>query len=62
VSADESESVGGPIDVALISKGDGFVWIERKHYFRAELNHHFFADYPPAKYREAERSREDGDG
>lgn len=33
-----SESVGGPIDVALITKGDGFVWIKRKHYFPAELN------------------------
>lgn len=36
------ESVGGPVDVAVISKGDGFVWIKRKHYFRPELNHHFF--------------------
>lgn len=33
-----SESVGGPIDVALITKGDGFVWIKRKHYFPADLN------------------------
>lgn len=32
------ESVGGPIDVAVITKGDGFVWVKRKHYFRAELN------------------------
>src|SRR5690606_26240329 len=37
-----SESVGGPIDVAVISKHDGFVWIERKHYFRPELNPRFF--------------------
>ncbi|MBK8110759.1 MAG: hypothetical protein IPK46_10755 [Saprospiraceae bacterium] len=35
------ESVGGPVDVAVISKGDGFVWIKRKHYFRPELNQHF---------------------
>lgn len=28
------ESVGGPVDVAIISKSDGFVWIKRKHYFR----------------------------
>lgn len=28
----EAETVGGPIDVAIISKGDGFVWIKRKHY------------------------------
>lgn len=32
------ESVGGPIDVAVISKGDGFIWINRKHYFKPELN------------------------
>jgi len=39
------ESVGGPIDVAVVSKGDGFVWIKRKHYFEPELNPHFFARY-----------------
>lgn len=32
------ESVGGPIDVAVITKGDGFIWIKRKNYFRPELN------------------------
>lgn len=36
------ESVGGPVDVAVISKGDGFIWIKRKHYFSPELNPHFF--------------------
>jgi hypothetical protein len=36
------ESVSGPIDVALISKGDGFVWIKRKHYFDPKLNPRFF--------------------
>jgi len=39
------ESVGGPIDVAVISKGDGFVWIKRKHYFSRELNYQFFSNY-----------------
>jgi hypothetical protein len=39
------ESVGGPVDVAVISKGDGFIWIKRKHYFRPELNRHFFDNY-----------------
>lgn len=39
------ESVGGPIDVAILSKGDGFVWIKRKHYFKPELNPHFFDNY-----------------
>ena len=41
----EAETVGGPIDVAIISKGDGFVWVKRKHYFPPELNHHFFSNY-----------------
>lgn len=34
----ERETVGGPIDVAVITKGDGFVWIRRKHYFEPALN------------------------
>jgi hypothetical protein len=44
----QEETVGGPIDVAVISKGDGLVWIKRKHYFEPELNPQFFANY----YRE----------
>ena len=39
------ESVGGPIDVAIISKGDGFIWKKRKHYFEQSLNKHFMANY-----------------
>lgn len=35
------ETVGGPIDVAVISKGDGFIWIDRKHYFSASKNPQF---------------------
>jgi hypothetical protein len=38
-----AETVAGPIDVAVISKGDGFIWIKRKHYFKPELNPQFFA-------------------
>jgi len=38
----ETETVAEPIDVALISKGDGFIWINRKHYFKAELNPQYF--------------------
>ncbi|MBK7833851.1 MAG: hypothetical protein IPJ56_16175 [Gemmatimonadetes bacterium] len=34
----ERETVGGPIDVAVITKGDGFVWVRRKHYFDPALN------------------------
>ncbi len=38
----KEETVGGPVDVAVISKGDGLIWIRRKHYFAPELNHRFF--------------------
>jgi len=34
----QEETVGGPIDVAIITKGDGFVWLKRKHYFDPILN------------------------
>lgn len=34
----DEESVGGPVDVAVISKSDGFIWIRRKHYFDKDLN------------------------
>lgn len=39
-----AETVGGPTDVALISKGDGFVWVRRKHYFDPEINPDFFVN------------------
>ena len=39
------EQVGGPIDVAIISKHDGFIWKQRKLYFPADLNFHFFENY-----------------
>lgn len=39
------ESVGGPVDIAVITKGDGFIWIKRKHYFDPELNQTFFQKY-----------------
>lgn len=41
----EAETVGGPIDVAVISRGDGFIWIKRKHYFDTKLNPHFLSNY-----------------
>ena len=37
------ETVGGEVDVAVISKSEGFVWTRRKHYFPRELNPRFFA-------------------
>jgi hypothetical protein len=32
------ESVGGDIDVAIISKSDGFIWKKKKDYFKYDLN------------------------
>lgn len=39
--AGELETVGGPVDVAIVSKGDGLVWIKRKHYFDIQKNPDF---------------------
>lgn len=44
VTSDE-ETVGGPVDVAIVTKGDGFIWKKRKHYFEPELNSQFFERY-----------------
>jgi len=41
----EDETVGGPVDVMVITKGDGLIWVKRKHYFDEKLNHHFFKNY-----------------
>lgn len=32
------ESVGGPVDVVVVTKGDGIVWMKRKQYFTESLN------------------------
>lgn len=34
----DMETVGGPIDVAILTRNEGFVWVRRKHYFDADLN------------------------
>lgn len=39
------ETVGGPVDVVFVSKGDGLIWMKRKHYFKPELNNQFFTNY-----------------
>jgi hypothetical protein len=55
-------TVGGAIDVALISRGDGFIWLKRKHYFKSELNptwtltHHGMLDGHKAMTDENKRS------
>lgn len=38
----ELETVGGEVDVAVISKSEGLVWINRQHYFPSELNPRFY--------------------
>lgn len=32
------QTIGGPTDIAVITKHEGFKWIERKHYYTQELN------------------------
>ena len=32
------ESVGGPVDVAVITKSEGFVWVKHKQWFQQEMN------------------------
>jgi predicted transcriptional regulator len=46
----DDETVGGPVDVAVISKGDGLIWVRRKHYFEHALNPQFFANYYRGAY------------
>jgi hypothetical protein len=41
----DADTVGEPVDVAIISKGDGFIWVKRKHYFEPSLNQAFMASY-----------------
>lgn len=50
-----TETVAGPVDVAVISRGDGLIWIKRKHYFTADLNPHFLANY----FREADGGKQE---
>jgi len=43
--SDQEESVGGPIDVALITKGDGFIWIKKKTNYEPHLNRELSQNY-----------------
>lgn len=45
------ETVGGPVDLAIISKGDGFIWLKRKNYFELDANR----DFLYRRYRWLER-------
>ena len=49
-------TVGGPIDVSIISKGDGFIWLKRKHYFERKYNPQFFYSH----YELKEEGTDDG--
>lgn len=42
------ETVGGPIDVAIVSRSEGLVWIRRKNYFERDMNPGFFHRVFPA--------------
>lgn len=42
---DVDASVGGGVNVAIISKGDGLIWMSRQQYFDPSLNPHYFARY-----------------
>ena len=37
-----SGTVGGPVDIAVITKSDGFIWKQRKHYFDGDKNPQYF--------------------
>lgn len=53
------ETAGGPIDVAVISRSDGLVWIKRKHYFPAELNPRYFERIRAATLKGVARDGDD---
>lgn len=57
VSSD-SETVSEPIDVAIISKGDGFIWIKRKHYFDPKLNPVYFMKRKKEVFNEDHKNSE----
>ncbi len=62
----EDEDVGGPIDVAIISKHEGFIWVKRKHYFHRDMNPRYywrqFGDGRAASQVEKVKSGERSDG
>lgn len=55
------ETVGGPVDVAVISRSEGFVWVKRKHYFPSELNGRF-SERMRQKVNSAEQEEERRNG
>ena len=52
-------TVGGPIDVSIISKGDGFIWLKRKHYFDRKYNpQYFYSHFRPLEKDGIDESEE----
>lgn len=41
----DQETVGGPVDVMVISKGDGIIWMKRKEYFNSDMNPQYLNNY-----------------
>lgn len=53
-------TVGGPIDVAIISKGDGFVWVKIKYYFDLSYNLQYaFSHYASSNCIKKENENDD---
>jgi hypothetical protein len=55
----DTETVGGAIDVAVISKGDGLIWTKRKHYFDPALNPRYLNRIQRTHKRTNESNHED---
>ncbi len=36
--SNQLETVGGPVDVAILTRHEGFMWVRRNHYFSIDLN------------------------
>src|SRR5712671_1610198 len=37
-SITRTKTVGGPIEIAAVTKHEGFKWVQRKHFFTSEFN------------------------
>jgi hypothetical protein len=37
-SVNRAKTVGGPVEIAAITKHEGFKWVQRKHFYSAEYN------------------------
>jgi hypothetical protein len=37
-SVNRAKTVGGAVEIAAITKHEGFKWVQRKHFYRRDLN------------------------